>query len=193
MDLSGLFIINSIFLGVGLAIDAFSVSVVNGFSEPGIHPLKAAKIAVVFAFFQALMPMIGWFLTHLMLQHFVILQKFVPYISLFLLCFLGINMILESKKSEKKCNCSTPVNHSGLLAQGIATSLDALSVGFTIAEYPLMGAVSCALIIASVTFIICMAGVMLGKTIGCKLSGKAEILGGIVLILIGIEIFVKGF
>ena len=88
MDLSGLFIVNSIFLGVGLAADAFSVSVVNGLSEPGLHPLKAARIAWVFAFFQALMPMIGWFLTHLMVQHFVTLQRSVPYISLFLLCYL---------------------------------------------------------------------------------------------------------
>ena len=79
-----------------------------------------------------------------------------------------------------------------LLVQGIATSIDALSVGFTIAEYPASMAVICSLIIALVTFIICMAGLHLGKQFGTRFAGKASLLGGLILIGIGIEIFLKG-
>ena len=100
-------------------------------------------------------------------------------------------MILESRKASQSCGAGSPARGAGLFAQGIATSLDALSVGFAIAEYPLMGAVSCSLIIAAVTFLISVTGVMLGKKIGCRLSGKAEIFGGMVLIFIGVEIFLK--
>ena len=79
-----------------------------------------------------------------------------------------------------------------LLVQGVATSIDALSVGFTISEYGFFMAVICALIIAVVTFIICMAGLYIGKKVGTKLAGKANILGGVILIFIGIEIFITG-
>ena len=78
-----------------------------------------------------------------------------------------------------------------LLIQGIATSIDALSVGFTIADYDWLMALICSLIIAAVTFVICMAGLVLGKKFGTKLSGKAEILGGVILIAIGVEIFLS--
>ena len=191
MNLSGLFIIDSVFLGVGLAVDAFSVSVVNGLSEPGLHPLKAAKIASVFAFFQALMPMLGWSLTRLMLQHFVRLQKMVPYVSLLLLCYLGSKLILESVHARHSCFSQSALSGRDLLLQGIATSLDALSVGFAIAEYPFAQALPCSLIIAAVTFLICALGVMIGKRIGCRIAEKAKLLGGIVLVAIGIEIFLQ--
>ena len=191
MDTSSLFIMNSVFLGVGLAADAFSVSVVNGLSQPGLHPLRTAKIATVFAFFQALMPMTGWVLTNFMLQYFTALQHLIPFISLVLLGCLGSKMIWNSKKSEEECTASTGVVGAGLLIQGIATSLDALSVGFAISEYALGSALLCSAIIAIVTFIICCIGVMIGETIGCRLSGKAEAFGGAILIAIGLEIFIK--
>ena len=79
-----------------------------------------------------------------------------------------------------------------LLVQGIATSIDALSVGFTIAEYEISMAVVCVLIIAVVTFVICLLGVMIGKKFGTGFSGRATVLGGVILVLIGIEIFVTG-
>ena len=79
-----------------------------------------------------------------------------------------------------------------VMIQGIATSIDALSVGFTIADYDLLSAAICAFIIAVVTFIICMGGLVIGKGAGTKLSGKATILGGVILIFIGLEIFITG-
>ena len=79
-----------------------------------------------------------------------------------------------------------------LLMQGIATSIDALSVGFTISEYGWLMALAASLIIAVVTFFICMAGLRIGKKFGTQLSGKANILGGIILICIGLEIFISG-
>ena len=191
MELPDFFLMNSILLGIGLAADAFSVSVVNGLNEPQLHPFKAAKIAFVFAFFQALMPLTGWMLTNYMLQYFTALQKLIPFISFILLSFLGSKLILESLKNENICNTSTGINGLGLIVQGLATSLDALTIGFTIAEYSPEHALLCSLIIAAVTFILCHIGVMIGKTVGCKLSGKAEILGGIILISIGVEIFIK--
>ena len=84
------------------------------------------------------------------------------------------------------------VGFAALLIQGVATSIDALSVGFTIAEYGLLMAIVCAIIIAVVTFIICMAGLFIGKKVGTKLANKANIFGGVILIFIGIEIFVTG-
>ena len=191
MDIPSLLVMNSIFLGVGLSADAFSVSVINGLSQPGLHPLRAAKIAAIFAFFQALMPMTGWILTNFMLQYFTALQHLIPIISLVLLGCLGSKMIWDSKKSIEEYDTSTDVIGTSLLIQGIATSLDALSVGFAISEYALNSALLCSIIIAIITFIICYIGVMIGKSLGCKLTGKAEVFGGAILIAIGIEIFLK--
>ena len=187
MELSALFFVNSLFLGVGLSMDAFSVSLVNGLNEPGMDLKRAADIAFVFAGFQALMPLTGWALTHTMLQHFSILQRIIPFISLGLLTFIGGKMVFGTCSQEEQ-NCGL-LTWGALLIQGIATSVDALSVGFAIAEYGGASAFLCALIIAAVTFCICFVGVQLGKRAGCRFSGRAELLGGLVLIAIGIEIF----
>ena len=96
------------------------------------------------------------------------------------------------KNKEEEAEEVAGVGLSALLLQGVATSIDALSVGFTIADYGFLMALVCALIIAAVTFVICMGGLVIGKTFGTKLSNKAAILGGVILIFIGIEIFVTG-
>ena len=102
-------------------------------------------------------------------------------------------MLLDGlKNKEEEAEESAGVGVSALLIQGVATSIDALSVGFTIADYGFVMAFVCALIIAAVTFVICMGGLIIGKTFGTKLSNKAAILGGVILIFIGIEIFVTG-
>ena len=101
-------------------------------------------------------------------------------------------MLIEGIKNKTDDVEKTEVGFSMLLVQGVATSIDALSVGFTISEYGFFMAVICALIIAVVTFIICMAGLYIGKKVGTKLAGKANILGGVILIFIGIEIFITG-
>lgn len=187
------FWIKSVLLGVGLAMDAFSVSLANGLNEPCMKKRKMFGIAGVFAFFQALMPMLGWIFVHTLVSYFNAISKFIPFIALVLLMFIGGNMIKEGTNSEDENPCfKNGLGFLALLVQGIATSIDALSCGFTIVNYTFIYAIMCALTIALVTFIICTAGIILGKKIGTKLSGKASILGGVILILIGIEIFITG-
>lgn len=192
MDFGFVFIVNSILLGVGLAMDAFSVSLANGLSEPKMKKRKMCGIAGVFAFFQALMPMIGWICVHTVVQHFEAFEAFIPWIALGLLLFIGGKMLIEGIKKHAEEEEKSGVGIGALLLQGVATSIDALSVGFTISEYNLVMALVCALIIALVTFIISMAGLFIGRKFGTRLSNKASIFGGIILIIIGIEIFVTG-
>ena len=193
MNFDFMFFINSILLGVGLAMDAFSVSMANGLNEPNMKRTRMSEIAGVFAGFQAAMPMIGWVCVHTIAQKFALFEKLIPWIALILLAFIGGNMLKEGISGDEEEESGAAVlTFSALIIQGIATSIDALSVGFTIADYGALMAIVCAVIIAAVTFAICMTGLKIGKKVGTKLSGKANILGGVILILIGIEIFVKG-
>ena len=193
MEWNWLFIFNSVLLGVGLAMDAFSVSMANGLNEPDMKRKKMCGVAGIFAFFQALMPMIGWICVHTVVQYFEAFEKFIPWIALILLVYIGGKMLWDGiKKKEDDEEESTGVGLSALFVQGVATSIDALSVGFTIADYGFVAALVCAVIIAAVTFVICMGGLLIGKKFGTKLSNKAAILGGVILIFIGIEIFVTG-
>lgn len=191
------FFLNNILLGIGLAMDAFSVSLANGLNEASMKKRKLCLIAGVFAVFQAIMPLAGWLCVHTAKQYFSVFENLIPWIALILLCFIGGKMLIENihsrndNDSNEEC-ASGGVCFTALLIQGVATSIDALSVGFTIAEYGFLEALLAALIIASVTFIICAMGVKIGKTAGTHLASKAGILGGIILIVIGIEIFVTG-
>lgn len=192
MEWSLLFFFNSVLLGVGLAMDAFSVSLANGLNEPAMRKKKMCGVAGVFAFFQALMPMVGWICVHTIVQYFKAFEKCIPWIALILLLFIGGKMLIEGIRNNDTDDEETKVGLVALLIQGVATSIDALSVGFTIAEYGLLMALVCALIIAVVTFVISMAGLIIGKKFGTKFANRATILGGVILILIGIEIFVTG-
>lgn len=196
MEWNFVFFFNSVLLGVGLAMDAFSVSLANGLHEPQMRRKKMCGIAGVFGMFQALMPMTGWICVHTVVQYFQAFEKFTPWIALILLAYIGGKMLLEGRKDgaeEKAVEMeAAKLGVTGLLIQGVATSIDALSVGFTISEYGFIMALVCALIIATVTFVICMAGLIIGKKFGTKLAGKAGILGGIILIVIGLEIFITG-
>lgn len=192
MNWDFIFFFNSIFLGVGLAMDAFSVSLANGLNEPGMSRRRMSAIAGTFAFFQALMPMAGWICVHTIVQYFESFQQYIPWIALVLLLFIGGKMLIEGIKNNDEENSASSVGFVALMLQGVATSIDALSVGFTISDYGFFMALVCSLIIAVVTFVICMAGLAIGKRFGTKLSNKAAILGGIVLIAIGIEIFLTG-
>lgn len=192
MEWSLLFFFNSVLLGIGLAMDAFSVSLANGLNEPAMKKKKMCAIAGVFAVFQAMMPMIGWICVHTIIQYFTAFEKFIPWIALLLLLFIGGKMLMEGIKSKDDKTEKPKIGITALLVQGVATSIDALSVGFTIAEYGLVMALICALIIAIVTFVICMAGLAIGRRFGTKFAGKAAILGGVILITIGIEIFATG-
>ncbi|MBQ3128605.1 MAG: manganese efflux pump [Clostridia bacterium] len=190
-----MFFFNSALLGLGLTMDAFSVSLANGLNEPKMNKVKICSIAGIFAFFQALMPMIGWICVHTVVQYFAAFEKFIPWIALILLVFIGGKMFIEGIKgndcANDECNCKK-IGITALLIQGVATSIDALSVGFTIADYNPKMAVVCALVIALVTFFICFGGILIGRKFGTKLAGKAGIFGGTILILIGLEIFITG-
>lgn len=187
-----MFYINSILLGIGLAMDAFSVSLADGLSEPKMKNSKMSFIAGLFAFFQALMPMIGWICVHTVVNYFEKLQIFIPFIALALLSYIGIKMLIDGIKNKECENGCCKLCMKTLLIQALATSIDALSVGFTIASHSLMEAIVSVLIIGTVTFMICMAGIFIGKKFGTALSGKASIFGGVILIAIGLEIFITG-
>lgn len=195
MNLS--FFLNSILLGVGLAMDAFSVSVANALNEPKMKFLRMSAISLVYALFQFLMPLIGWICVHTIVVYFQSFEKFIPWIALILLLYIGGKMLWEGiffKEEENSDEKIKKISFKLLIVQGIATSIDALSVGFTIADYSLFLALISCILIAIVTFGICMGGLVIGKTVGTKfkLENKANILGGVILIAIGIEIFVKG-
>lgn len=192
MEWNGLFFANSMLLGVGLAMDAFSVSLANGLNEPHMKRRKSCLIAGTFAFFQALMPMTGWICVHTIVQYFQSFEKWIPWIALILLVFIGGKMLLEGIRNKGEVDEVTKLTFGTLLVQGIATSIDALSVGFTIAEYGFWMALICALLIAATTFVICIIGLLIGKKFGTKLSNKASVLGGVILIAIGLEIFISG-
>ena len=185
------FFLTSLGLGVGLAMDAFSVSLADSLREPEMSGRRKAVIAGTFGLFQFLMPVIGWFFVHELVSLINVLTRFTPWISLFLLVYLGIGMIRE-KEEETAEGTVRKIGAGELIVQGIATSIDALSVGFTISEYNASMAFTACLLIALVTYVICMGGLLIGKKVGTKLTGKASILGGIILIAIGIEIFAGG-
>ena len=185
MDL--LFILNSILIGAALAMDAFSVSLAYGLNEPGMKRKRMITIAGIFAFFQFIMPLIGWICIATIAKYFNVFYTLIPWIALVLLSYIGGSMLIEGIKGIENDNIS-----SNLFVAGIATSIDALSVGFTIAEYDFVPALIEALIICAVTYIICRLGVIIGRKLGTRLSGKASILGGVILIIIGLEIFIKG-
>ena len=191
MEFNALFLLNSVLFGAGLAMDAFSVSVANGLSDPHMKLRRSMTIAGVFGIFQTAMPLLGWLCVHTIVETFKSVEKFIPWIALILLLFIGGKMIwegLHDKGEEEK----KALRGGALLIQGIATSIDALSVGFTIAEYPFHLALIESVIIGVVTFGLCMIGIRLGGKIGSRLGGKATVIGGVILILIGIEIFVTG-
>ena len=187
-----MFFVESVLLGIGLAMDAFSVSLANGLNEPTMKKKKLLGIAGVFAVFQGMMPMIGWICVHTILQYFKAFETLIPWIALVLLAFIGDKMLIEGIKNQEEEAEKVGVGLVALLVQGVATSIDALSVGFTIAEYELPMALVSALIIAGITFFICVGGLVIGKKFGTKLANKASIFGGAILILIGIEIFISG-
>jgi len=184
------FFVNCILLGLGLAMDAFSVALANGVNEPNIKYGKLNLISGLFGFFQGIMPMIGWICVTTVAEYFSVFEGFVPWIALILLLFIGGKMLIEGIKNKDTIDQKSPVKFCGIIIQGIATSIDALSVGFTIANHTLIKAIICCSIIGVITFILCLIGVNIGKKVGSKFSNKAGIIGGIILILIGLEIFI---
>ncbi len=193
MNLDFSFFFTNVALGVGLAMDAFSVSLANGLGEPCMKQRKMVGVAGIFAGFQLAMPLIGWFCVHTVAQYFAAFEKCIPWIALALLSFIGGKMLIEGIRHEGGPCEQSAVGLTALLVQGIATSIDALSVGFTIANYNWAEALLGCGLIGGVTFVICYAGIAIGKKAGTALAGKAGILGGAILILIGLEIFITSW
>ena len=192
MNLDFTFFFNSILLGIGLAMDAFSVSLANGLNEPSMAKRRMIAIASIFALFQFAMPMLGWIFVSTLAGVFTAFEAFIPWIALVLLCYIGGKMLYEGIKCGDCEECRTSATLSAVLVQGIATSIDALSVGFTISSYNVGEALLSTALIGIVTLFICLAGILIGRTAGTKLAGKAGILGGSILIIIGLEIFITG-
>ena len=193
MNLGFSFFFKSIMLGAGLAMDAFSVSLANGLNEPKMKKRKMLGVASIFAIFQFAMPITGWFCVSTIAQFFIAFEKSIPWIALILLSFIGGEMIFESISNKDSKNDTPAVGLKSLLVQGLATSIDALSVGFTISSYNLPKALISCLIIGVVTFFICFVGIVIGKKAGTRLASKAGIFGGAILILIGLEIFITSW
>lgn len=187
-----MFFVNSALFGVSLAMDAFSVSIANGLNDKCMRRGRMILIPLIFALFQALMPMLGWVCVHYLVEVFSELQKYIPYVALVILLIIGTKMIVDNvREREKECECKKSLTIVALIIQAIATSIDALSVGLTFSSYDWLLALVSALIIAVVTFFICLLGVYIGKKFGARFKWSG-ILGGVILILIGIEIFLTG-
>ena len=172
MEWNVLFFVNSMLLGVGLTMDAFSVSLANGLNEPKMRKKKMCGVAGVYAFFQALMPMTGWICVHTIVQYFRTFEKFIPWIALILLLYIGGKMLWDGFRNDEEEE-KPGVGAWALFVQGVATSIDALSVGFTIAEYDFFMALVCSLVIATVTFFFCISGLAIGKRFGTRFAGNA--------------------
>ena len=187
------FIINSILLGVGLAMDAFSVSLANGLHEPRMSRGRLCMIASVYAIFQFAMPMIGWFFVRTAAEHFTVFEKYIPWIAFLLLSYIGGKMLAEGLRSNgsEEEEETRQLTFGLLMVQGVATAIDALSVGFTIEHYGFLDALVDCLIIAVVTFIICVCGLILGRIVGMRYARRSSILGGVILIGIGLEILIE--
>lgn len=189
MNEYSIFFVKSILLGIGLAMDAFSISLANGLNELNMKKNKILLIAGVFAFFQALMPILGWICVHTIAEYFEVFEKMIPWIALILLGYIGAKMIIDGIKNNQ--SEIVGVGLYALFVQGIATSIDALSVGFAIEEYSAIKAMVSAAIISVITFDICFFGLIIGKKFGTKFSDKASVLGGTILAVIGICIFIR--
>lgn len=193
MNLGISFFITNIVLGVGLAMDAFSVSLANGLNESKMKTHRMCLVAGVFAVFQFVMPLIGWVCVSAVANLFEVFRKSIPWIALILLSYIGGKMVYEGIINKENEDEKPVVSFKNLLVQGVATSIDALSVGFTISNYKFIEATLACLLIGIVTFIICFGGLHIGKKAGTKLAGKASILGGVILIFIGLEILISSF
>jgi putative Mn2+ efflux pump MntP len=195
-------LITSVLLGVGLAMDAFSVSIANGLADSGMKTGRMFSIAGTFAGFQFMMPMAGWLLVTEAARLFKWFSPLIPWIALILLLIIGGGLLkdgmeeLRASKSgdtkETESADTVKLTFWALMMQGVATSIDALSVGFTTAAYNSMQALVSSLIIGVVTLFICLAGLRIGRRLGELLAGRASILGGLILIGIGLEIWIKG-
>lgn len=184
MDLLTIF-----FLAIGLSFDSFVVSVCSGLNLPQIRFFQAAKIAFSLALFQGLMPLIGWTIGHSMKTFIEPIDHWIAFI---LLGIIGGKMIVESFLTGEAKEILNPLSIKVIITLSIATSIDALAVGFsfsTILEHIFIAV----FVIGSVTFVAAMLGILLGKKTGPKINKYAEFTGGLILVAIGTRILIEHF
>lgn len=174
-------------LAVGLSMDAFAVAVCKGLSTPKLKPINMLVTGLWFGGFQGLMPLIGYFLG-------ATFQKYITpidhWVALILLGFIGGNMIKESFSTEEE-KCDNSFGFKTMFVMAVATSVDALAVGITFAVLPDVNVWWAVTLIGVITFVLSAIGVFIGHKFGEKYKSKAEFLGGVILILMGIKILLE--
>lgn len=174
--------------GFALAMDAFAVSITKGMTLRDINIYIASKIALFFGAFQGIMPFLGWF-AGIRFQHYIV--SIDHWIAVFLLSFIGLKMIFEAyednKNPELTVTADTSLSNKELIILSIATSIDALAVGVSFA-FLKISIVPICLSIGIITFLLCFLGVLIGRKLGSLFKNYAQVIGGIILILIGFNI-----
>lgn len=187
-----------VILGVGLSMDAFAVGMTDGMAEPRMRIPKIFLIAGAFGLFQFLMPVLGYYLGSVFTS---LVAKIAPWLSFAILAFLGGKMIfdfiMEHRKKGEEPLPAHPTGAVKLLVQAVATSIDALAVGVTLLAAETSQGLPfhvtlCALVIGAITFALSVAAVLIGKKAGDKFSDKAQLLGGVILVAIGLKILIEG-
>lgn len=178
-------------LALGLSADAFAVAVTNGICSRKVTKRNALATALTFGIFQGAMPVLGFFLGKTFSD---IVSRYQHWIALFLLGAIGVNMLVDAikelKNPETSCGLKEIFTPKNLIMQGIATSIDALAAGVSLAVMKINITIS-ALLIGMVTFLCCSLGVYIGKKFGSLLGLRARLFGGIILLIIGLKIFVE--
>lgn len=173
-------------IGIGLSMDAFAVAVCKGLSIKKLSIKAPVTVGLYFGIFQALMPLIGFYLGSVFKTY---ITSFDHWIAFILLALIGANMIKES--SEKDCETDASLNFKNMILLAIATSIDALAIGITFSLLPDTKIFPAIAIIGSTTFALSFAGVKIGNVFGMKYKSKAEFTGGCILIIMGIKILVE--
>ncbi len=176
-----------IIVAVGLAMDSVAVSISSGMRLGTVRFREAAKIALFFGFFQAIMPVIGWYAGSHIVDY---ISYYDHWVAFGLLAFVGIKMIWESFRADSPNRSTNPLDFKVLLLLAIATSIDALAVGlgFAILQVSILGA---AIVIGVVTFILSLTAVYIGRICTCRFGKRVELIGGLLLIGIGVKILIQ--
>ena len=182
------FVIQSLMVGVGLAMDSCTVSMTDGMNEKNMTVAKNLLIALIFALFQQIMPITGYFIGQIF---YGFISKYVPIIALLILGILGVKMLADAIKNSNQPEKLGKLTFSMVILQAIATSIDALSVGVTFVGNSIQKMLFSTTIIGVTTFLLTFFGVKIGKRFGTLFGKDAQIVGGLILILNGIEIYIS--
>lgn len=192
MQVDSLFFLNSLLFGIGLAVDAFLVALANGLHFPKMSRAKTVGVAATFSAFQLIAPMIGWAIAHAAFVRFSWIEICFAWAAVAVLGILGVKMLIEAC-GKNAGDRGVRVGTDALIAQCAATSVDALTVGFTIEEYGALAALACSAIIAATTFAVYLIGFAFGKRFGMRFEKAASIVGGVVFLAIAVEIVITTY